>query len=306
MMTTELNVNIKLVELERKTHSKAPEEYVHVRFSYPDHDWDGWVPVEYRRTGVSIKTDDELYEYLNTVYEQMKPENFTKWMEEQNKFWKEKRNAVTTKGFFDSLVKGGWQCVECTLPSNPNWARRVQDLKEFGYTIATDTHKYCPHCKAYKTHLLLLPIKRGGVHGNGYEKLSPALRKKIIKVLGSKDVYEDVISPHCLPDHKFSEIRWDESTKGDNADDMSEEEIRRKFQLLTNQRNQQKREICRTCYQTGVRGIIFGIPYYYKGTDKWDPSIPSKGKEAEAGCEGCPWYDIARWRAELIRKINNQ
>jgi len=45
MMTTELNVNIKLVELERKTHSKASEEYVHVRFSYPDHDWDGWVPV---------------------------------------------------------------------------------------------------------------------------------------------------------------------------------------------------------------------------------------------------------------------
>ena len=50
-----LNENITIVEEERKKHSKASEEYVHVEFDYPDMTWDGWVPVEYRRTGVSIK-----------------------------------------------------------------------------------------------------------------------------------------------------------------------------------------------------------------------------------------------------------
>lgn len=82
-----------------------------------------------------------------------------------------------------------------------------------------------------------------------------ALRKRIIKVLGSIDVYEDTFSPHCLPDHKFSEIRWDDETKGENPDAMADEEIRQKFQLLTNQRNQQKREVCRTCFQTGSADI---------------------------------------------------
>ena len=101
-------------------------------------------------------------------------------------------------------------------------------------------------------------------------------------------MYENVKSPHCLPDHKFSEIRWDENTKSENPDNMTDKEIQQKFQLLTNQRNQQKREICRKCYQTGKRGVIFGIPFYYKGNENWDESIPKTGKDAEKGCVGCP------------------
>ena len=84
---------------------------------------------------------------------------------------------------------------------------------------------------------------------------------------------------------------------------MTDEEIRQKFQLLTNQRNQQKREVCRTCFQTGKRGSLFGIPYYYEGTENWDTSIPQKGKEAEKGCIGCPWYDIQEWRRHLINDL---
>lgn len=80
---------------------------------------------------------------------------------------------------------------------------------------------------------------------------------------------------------------------------MTEDEIRKKFQLLTNQHNQQKREVCRNCFQTGKRGSIYGISYYYKGDENWDASIPKKGKEAERGCIGCPWYDIAEWKKQL-------
>lgn len=302
----ELNKNIHIVEKERKKHSKASEEYIHVQFDYAVDTWDGWVPVEYRRTGVSIKPDEtaRLLTYLNKIYDQMKPENHKAWMEKQEKFWaEEKSGAATTKSFFDSLAKGGWQCVECTLPNNPNWARRIQDLKEFGYTLATDTKRYCPHCKANKTHIIMLPIERGGATGNGYETRSPALRKRIIRVLNGIDVFEGTPNAHCLPDHKFSEIRWDDNTKAENPDSMTDEEIRQKFQLLTNQRNQQKREVCRTCFQTGKRGSLFGIPYYYEGTENWDTSIPQKGKEAEKGCIGCPWYDIQEWRRHLINDL---
>lgn len=51
---------------------------------------------------------------------------------------------------------------------------------------------------------------------------------------------------------------------------MTDEEIIQKFQLLDNQRNQQKREICRKCFQEGIRGTIYGINYFYEGTEVWD------------------------------------
>lgn len=299
----ELNKNIIIVEKERKIHSKATEEYIHVNFTYDTEKWDGWVPVEYRRTGVSIESEEQLTDYLNKVYEQMQPSNFSTWLNEQNAFWNsEKKKAGKTKAFFDCLIKGGWQCIGCTLPENPNWARRAQNLKEYGYTIATYTKRYCPKCKAKKTHLLLLPLPRKG-DGNGYETWSPTLRKRIIKVLGAVDAYENKVNRNCLPDHKFSEIRWDSNTKEENKDDMTDEQIRQKFQLLTNQRNEQKREICRNCFQTGKRGTIYGIPFYYAGGSEWDKSIPQKGKAAENGCIGCPWYDIERWRKELIKQL---
>ena len=302
-MAIKLNDNICIAEPDRKIHSKASEEYIHVIFTYPTAKWDGWVPVEYRRTGVSLKSQEEVISYLNYVYVQMKPEHIPIWLKDQETFWSGKSRAGTTKAFYDSLIKGGWQCVDCTLPKNPNWARRIQDLKEFGYTIATDTKRYCPNCKANKTHLILLPIKRGAASGNGYETWTPAMRKRIIRVLGGVDVYENVSSPHCLPDHKFSEIRWDDDTKEENPDTMTDNEICQKFQLLTNQRNQQKREVCRNCYQTGKRGYPFGIKYYYSGGEDWNTDIPTRGREAEKGCVGCGWYDLAEWRLQLVSAL---
>lgn len=189
------------------------------------------------------------------------------------------------------------------MPRNSNPQRRIQDLKEFGYTISTDLARFCPNCNKNTSQRILLPIPRGQLLGNGYETWTPALRKRIISVLDSYDVFECTKSPHCLPDHKFSEIRWDEHTKSENPDSMTDDEIKEKFQLLTNQRNQQKREVCRNCFQTGKRGIAYGIPFFYEGDSEWDPSIPSKGKEAEQGCKGCAWYDLAEWRKQLLKKL---
>lgn len=110
-------------------------------------------------------------------------------------------------------------------------------------------------------------------------------------------------SGNLLPDHKFSEIRWDKDTKDVNADDMTDEEIKAKFQLLSNQRNEQKREACRRCVLSGKRQCPFGIKYFYKGDEDWDPNIPQKGKEAEAGCVGCGWYDIEKWRQKLNKQL---
>lgn len=308
-MNVELSNGIKIVENERKFNTKASEEYIHIEFNYSTlHKvWDGWIPVEYRRTGVSIKADDkeQLYSYLNNVYDQLNPNNYNNWLKKQDEYWTSSHSDVT-KLIFDTLKDGKWHCRNCDI-SNPNFARRIQNLKEMGYTIATHINYQCPVCKQKRsTRLLLLPIDRVEIAGNGYETWSPALRKRIIKVLGGIDVYESTHSTHLLPDHKFSEIRWDENTKSKNPNDMTDDEIRSKFQLLTNQRNQQKREVCRNCFQTGRRGTIYGISYFYKGDENWDKSIPTKGKEAEKGCVGCPWYDIQKWKEHLMQLIKEK
>lgn len=302
-----LNPKITIVSKEPIINTKASETYVSVVFDYGTSKWEGYVPIEYRRTGVTINFDDQeaINSYLNDIYNQINPSNLVNWKIEQDDFWKTKPKADTTKGFYDKLAEGGWKCGACEMPRNPNPQRRIQDLKEFGYTIATDLARYCPHCGKNTSQRILLPITRGSNEGNGYETWSPTLRKRIITLLNSFDVYEYVYSPHCLPDHKFSEIRWDDKTKGENPDSMTDEEIKNKFQLMTNQRNQHKREVCRNCFQTGKRGEIFGIHFYYEGNENWDPSIPKKGKEAEKGCVGCPWYDVDLWRKELLKKLNS-
>ena len=301
-----LNANILLYPGPRKQNTKASEAYVPVRFSYPDvrREWDGWVPVEYRRTGVSIPEGDRqsLEAHLNAVYEQMHPSLYAEWAAEQERLWSAS-HAVETKEIFNILKDGRWHCRNCDI-SNPNFARRIQDIKEMGYTIATHLNYRCPVCgNRRSTRLILLPIRRVELAGNGYETWSPALRRRIIRVLGGVDVYENALNKNCLPDHKFSEIRWDNETKSENPATMSDQEIRDKFHLLTNQRNQQKREVCCACFQTGKRGVMFGISYYYEGTEDWDPSIPKRGKAAERGCVGCPWYDIAAWRRHLLEAL---
>ena len=293
----------KVTILEKHDHLKATERYVHVIFNYnsPRTTYDFWLPIEYRRTGINLKTDDEIKNYVEKVYRILFPKNIVSWKEEQDKFWRSKASQVT-KGFFYALSKDlKWCCVDCDLPKNPNFARRIQDLKEIGYTISTDTNRYCPKCGNKKTHLFLVPIPRVDNQGNGYETFPKKLRDKIISTLESYDAYEGKARDpkQLIPDHKFSEIRWDSKTKAKNSESMTAEEIRDKFQLLTNQRNLQKREVCRQCFQTGNRGTIFGINYFYSGNENWDSSISKTGKSAEIGCVGCPWYDIEAWRRNL-------
>ena len=114
-------------------------------------------------------------------------------------------------------------------------------------------------------------------------------------LMSLKTLYLNIASPII----NFQKYAGGHNTIGENPDTMTDKEIYVKFQLLTNQRNLQKREVCRACYQTGQRGNFCGVNYYYAGGKAWDANIPAVGKEAEQGCVGCPWYDFAEWRRNL-------
>lgn len=281
-------------------HSKASERYVSVVFVYDDGtSWEGWIPIQYRRTGTELTTSEEISRHLRASAVYCHPRMWSAWRLEQQKFWKTKPRADVTKPIYDVLESFEWTCTGCSFPSNTNPARRYQDLKEFGYTLATDINRTCPKCGRKGTHILLIPLPRGGI--SGYETWTPSVRGRIVAVHESVDVYEakQANSASLIPDHKFPEIRWDVSTRRSTLDQLSQAEILHDFQLFSNQRNLQKREVCRICYQTGKRGYPFGIAFYYQGNENWPPEMPRKGKDAECGCVGCGWYDLAAWRTAL-------
>ncbi len=254
-----------------------------------------WInPLFYRRTALFIKTEEQLAEYLISIKPFFVKSIIENWIAFEKQLWNtEFINRTVTKPFFDELSSLQWTS---NFPPNNNPQRRLQDIKEMGYTFSTRRI-------GTKTERLLVPIPR--VMQTGYEVLSPKFKAKAIKVLNSLDVYElsKANLAGLLPDHKFPEIRWDEETRGENPEEMTDIELKGKFQLIDNQRNQQKREVCRKCFQTGKRGILFGINFFYEGNENWAAEIPTVGKNAEQGCVGCGWYDIEKWREELNKII---
>lgn len=320
-----LTEGIQIISAAPVVHSKADEVYIEVQFPFGDDHWDLWIPIYYRRTGLFLdwpekgSLDDPenldvrniLYDYLNKVYIGLpkNEEELSAWIQDQIGWWDEnKPGATITVDYFKGAVRntGKWVCTYCLQPGNSNPQRRIQDLKDTGYTVATKTNCFCTTCNRNKrTFVMMIPIARDGI-GNGYEQWSPVLRERIINVLGKKDVFSNKKNKNVLPDHKFPEIRWDKKTKSKNPDDMTDEQIRAKFQLLTNQSNQAKREACRKCRQTHKRPYPYGIKFYYdhdgKGTEAWLGSV-DHGTAAEQGCIGCCWYDFEAWRKGLNKFI---
>jgi len=277
-------------------NNKASETYVRTTFIQDDgFKWDTVVPYVDRRAGLNIETEQELAEYLISIKPYFRKNAMEKWKKQELK-----RGLIggsVTPLFFNVLLSFKEEFER--FPVNPNSARRIQDIKDAGYTLASVPR---PNgLKGYNRILLPLPL-----HAEmGYETFTSQFKARVIRLLRERNAFEARVTAKraLIPDHKFSEVRWDDETKAENSMKMTDAEIIQKFQLLDNQRNQQKREICRRCFQEGIRGTIYGIKYFYEGDENWDPNIPKVGKAAEKGCKGCPWYDIELWREMLNEKL---
>lgn len=294
---------IKVTEFLENT--KACDYFVKTVFIFDDgEEWTAVVPYIYRRSGLNLKTETEISEYLISIKPYFAKKQREHWAKKEwskwEKFSKEfhKPANLITIDFFKVLLS--FKEEVDSFPPNPNPQRRFQDIKDKGYTVSIYP------IGNRKWGKMLLPIELNA--NMDYEIFSPQFKSRVIRLFKGINAYEAKKTPKrsLIPDHKFSEIRWDDKTKKDNPMTMTDEEIINKFQLLDNQRNQQKREVCRNCFQTGRRGTIFGIDFYSKGTDMWDNNIPQKGKDAEQGCIGCPWYDIDAWRKEINKILSEK
>ncbi|MEC4853851.1 MAG: hypothetical protein SAJ12_22960, partial [Jaaginema sp. PMC 1079.18] len=134
-----------------------------------------------------------------------------------------------------------------------------------------------------------------------------SLIEKILKHYSYTDVVEQRqrAAHELVIDHRFPMERWGRQELSHNIS-MSDEQIRKKFQLLkkdsSGNHNLLKSRSCETCIKTGKRGTPLGIKFWYKGNENWSSPYQT-GLEAEKGCVGCGWYNFEKWRDALNQKI---
>lgn len=300
---------------EFRDNSKACDYFIKTRFVQDDgFEHTTFIPYVYRRAYLELKTEAEVAEYLVSVKKFFTKEWMQAWVDRHKKECLEeirekeainkeriRKGKKPTEIVTPYVLLPLFSLKECDnvkdLPDNRNLQARIKALKMDGWTIASIQYNQ------KKTTTTLLPFEKYDTWQ--YESFTPQFKSRVIRLLKNRNAFEawTETTNSLIPDHKFSEIRWDNETREENTMDMTDAEIIRKFQLLDNRRNQQKREICRNCFKTGLRGTIYGIKYFYEGGEEWDPTIPTIGKAAEKGCCGCPWYDIELWRQMINKKV---
>lgn len=288
---------------------KTNDVFKEVTFIYDTHKWEGLLPRLLIKQGLEL-TSEEFVNQIEDNYKLLNPDNKAGWVGESDKRWSDK-NSETYKVLL-GLYSGKWECRVCgPVPKvNPQPAARLGALKKQGYIIGSK-RRYCTSCSKKTMHdiLIMLPdIEKRFQKGNELRKpMSNQLKERIKKVLGYKEVCFNVKrSPvELIIDHKFPSQRWI-VPESDNPNAMSEADITKKFQLLSNQTNMWKSRYCDTCVKTQVRGDFMGLGWFYKGTSKWE----GKTSSDEDGCVGCPWYDLIKWKDELnkqtLQELNRQ
>jgi len=215
------------------------------------------------------------------------------------------RQNTTSYHDWEVLKDLQWHCTKCELQSGQAKTWQVW-RQEKGIQLDTDENGnwykiiLCSTCSIKTVHRKLksLEISDDTKSRSG---ISAYLARKVKNLYHNEEaVLLREFSPRELEvDHKFPQIRW-KSDEEENKPTMSEEEIRRKFILLTRSNNLLKSRYCERCVRDGKRGHFPGIYFWYEGDENWNGT----DRYDESGCVGCFWYDPYKWREELNKIVN--
>ena len=190
-----------------------------------------------------------------------------------------------------------WHCGKHELPGTQP-AKAIQTIRHHGFDVEKKTI-YCAVCKDKTVHRRLTSLKpeRESVVRM---PIPTKLRNRILRLYGKTEAItaRAMVAGQLEVDHRFPQTRWSKDESFDP--EMSDDEIRARFQLLTRAHNLWKSRYCERCAQTDERGTFIGINFFYRGGAKWDSSIPAAD---ERGCVGCFWYNPDEWRKALNRKL---
>ena len=285
---------------------KMPDMFLDVEFTYPRcKPWKTCVPIFEKYQGINYieSPSEDVIEWIKQCYDDMSPSNATAWTQGEEVYWKEHSSANKAKPLFDVLNYEDryhlttWGCRQCTDTSrvNSQAASRIRALKQsHGYHIASKD-MFCDVCNETTKHDILLRIPRKRGNSQTRYSIPTSLKRRIKELYDYTDACFDMKYPEAtqalIIDHKFPATRW-AAGETKNFSSMTDEEIKQKFQLLTQQTNLQKDRYCFRCYNEKIRGDFFGIKWYPYGSSEWEGANNSD----ENGCIGCPWYDLQEWK----------
>ncbi len=194
---------------------------------------------------------------------------------------------------FEILSDLEWHCGKHELPGTQP-AKAIQILRQHGYVVENQT-QYCDTCSERTVHRKLLSTDTSNVSKIRMQ-FPEQLRRRVLRLYNNVEAitFRELRPEQLEVDHRFPQVRW---SKDESIDpDITDSEIRDRFQLLTRANNLWKSRYCEHCVRTGERGTYIGINYFYQGTAKWSSSTPD---DDSRGCIGCFWYDPETWRNSL-------
>ena len=204
------------------------------------------------------------------------------------------KHDILLKAFQKAL--NTWVCRMHNSDNANQSAATFREIKKQGYSFEEtgpkrwDKNLYCSVCKTNTTHSKLLAMEpvfsakpRITIPNND--------RIRILNLFNTRDAFTGgSITSTPEIDHK---IPWSRLEQDINTADLSDNEIKNHFQLLTGEHNLLKDRACSSCIKNNIRPAFLEINFWHKGSFKYLGS-----------CEGCGWYDGVKWREELNKIIN--
>lgn len=204
------------------------------------------------------------------------------------------KSDILLQAFKDNL--NNWTCGYCNSGSNQP-AATFRDIKSKGYVFEEvgpsrwGKNIYCKICKIERTHYKLLFLEP---QHSVKERINISVyaRKRIKDIFDNRDAFTGAsISSNAEVDHK---IPWTRLTNDIDTNRLNDFELKQHFQLLTRDHNLLKDRACKVCKDTEKRPPLFGIHFWYVGSEKYIDT-----------CEGCGWFDGNKWRIELNKRLQS-
>lgn len=201
---------------------------------------------------------------------------------------------------FETMSDCKWHCTKCELLSGQAKTWQVW-RQEKGIQLDQDENGkwfkkiLCPNCGIETVHRKLKSTEIIIENLKARTAVPAKVAKRAKELFGCVDEYSmRTEAPKVLEiDHRVPQVRW--HTNEDDNSNLTDEQIKEKFMLLTSPNNLLKSRICEECAKTNKRGKGYKeIEFWYKGSEDYTDDI---------GCIGCFWHNPSKWRAELNKII---
>lgn len=204
---------------------------------------------------------------------------------------------------FETMSDCKWHCSKCELLSGQAKTWQVW-RQEKGIQLDKDESGnwykkiLCPNCGIKTVHRKLKSTEIVTETLKARAGIPVKITKRAKELFGCVDEYSMRIEAAKMLeiDHRTPQVRW--TTNEEDNSNLTDEQIKSKFMLLTSPNNLLKSRICEECVKTNIRGKGYKeIEFWYVGDENYSKDI---------GCVGCFWHNPSKWRKELNKKIKEK